>query len=142
MATKIRFSHLDYNVNDLELARSFYDPLMNWLGMTRETATADYVLYGNSSFKLCLVQVEEAYRDQAFHRKRHGLNHLAFSVENRADVDRFYQDFLLPRGIAVLYDGPGQFSDSEEYHAVFFEDPFRLKVEVVYAPTYLSERRS
>ncbi len=138
----IRFSHLDYNVNDLALARKFYGPLMAWLGMTLETESQTYVLYGNSSFKLCLVQVEEAYRDSTFHRKRHGLNHLAFSVDYKEDVDRLYRDFLLPRGIPVLYESPGTFSDSGEYHAVFFEDPFRLKLEVVYAPTYLSKRRS
>ena len=37
----------------------------------------------------------------------------------REDVDRFVEEFLKPRGI---------------YYGAFFEDPDRLKLEVVYVP--------
>jgi catechol 2,3-dioxygenase-like lactoylglutathione lyase family enzyme len=138
---QVQFSHLDYNVSDLQEARTFYDPLMEVLGLACEYAHPDVVLYGNLTFKFCLVQVEERYREAGFHRKRPGLNHIAFSVKAREDVDRLYQEYLLPRGITVLYGGPGQFANNIEYYAVFFEDPYRLKVEVVYAPHYLNTSR-
>ena len=70
-----------------------------------------------------------------FHRKRTGLNHLAFRVPHREDVDRFANDFLAPRGLAPLYETPREFPEYRPgYYAVFFEDPDRLKLEVVHIP--------
>lgn len=135
---QVRFSHLDYNVADLLLAREFYDPLAEEFGWAVEDGGGDHVLYGSDSFKLCLVQVEPEYREAGFHRKRPGLNHLAFSVDSREAVDRFYREYLVPRGIPVLYDGPGTYAADIEYYAVFFEDPYRLKLEIVYAPRYIN----
>ena len=71
-----------------------------------------------------------------FHRKRPGLNHVAFRVDRREDVDRFRAEFLAPRGLGTLYDTPREFPEYRPgYYAVFFEDPDRLKVEVVHIPT-------
>ena len=134
---QVRFSHLDYNVADLRRAREFYDPLAAALGLTVTDGGGNHVLYGNDSFKLCLVQAEPDYLAAGFHRKRPGLNHLAFSVDSREEVDRFYREYLVPRGIPALYEGPGQYAALIEYYAVFFEDPYRLKLEIVYAPRYL-----
>ena len=71
-----------------------------------------------------------------FHRKRAGLNHVAFSVDRREDVDRFQAEFLAPRKLAALYGTPREFPQYRPgYYAVFFEDPDRLKLEIVHIPT-------
>jgi catechol 2,3-dioxygenase-like lactoylglutathione lyase family enzyme len=132
---RVSFSHLDYNVVDLSRAVAFYDPLMHFLGFEKEADHPDWVLYNNGRMKLCLVHCEQRYADPPFHRKRPGLNHIALQVESAEDVDRTAQ-FLRERNIPILYDSPGQFHDTIRYYAVFFEDPFRLKLEVVYSPDY------
>ncbi|HVQ74394.1 MAG TPA: hypothetical protein VMT79_02540 [Candidatus Binatia bacterium] len=69
------------------------------------------------------------------HRKRPGLNHVAFGVSARADVDRFAREFLAPRGLATLYATPREFPEYRPgYYAVFFEDPDRLKLEIAHVP--------
>ncbi|SEN70930.1 VOC family protein [Lihuaxuella thermophila] len=134
---QVSFSHLDYNVADLQKAMSFYDPVMEVLGFVKEAHQPAWCLYNNQRFKLCLVECEDAFKGAGFHRKRPGLNHLAFHVEKKGDVDQLHH-FLLQRKIPILYGGPGQFHDEIEYYAIFFEDPFRLKLEVVYSPRYFS----
>ncbi len=60
---------------------------------------------------------------------------MAFRVPEREHVDRFTLDFLVPRGIATLYGTPHVFPEYRPgYYAVFFEDPDRLKLEVVHIP--------
>lgn len=133
---RVGFSHLDYNVSDLKTALTFYNPLMEFLGFSKEVQSEGWVLYGNGRMKLCLVQCEPDFVDAGFHRKQPGLNHIAFQAEQRGDIDRTAA-FLRERGIPLLYESPGQFHPEIEYYAVFFEDPFRLKLEVVYSPRYL-----
>lgn len=132
----VSFSHLDYNVVDLPRAAAFYDPLMRFLGFEKEADHPDWVLYNNGRMKLCLVQCEQRFADPLFHRKRPGLNHIAFQAESVEVVDRTAW-FLRERNIPILYGSPGQFHDAIRYYAVFFKDPFRLKLEVVYSPEYL-----
>jgi catechol 2,3-dioxygenase-like lactoylglutathione lyase family enzyme len=135
----VRFSHLDYNVPDLAIAREFYDPLFEFLGFVRETEEPGWILYANGDFKICLVQCEERFKGAGFHRKKPGLNHLAFEVDRREEVDRLHR-YLLENNIPVLYGGPGNFHPLINYYAVFFEDPFRLKLEVVFSPEYQRRR--
>jgi len=80
-----------------------------------------------------IFETAAEYRDRPFHRKRTGVNHLAFGVETRDDVDTICRGFLAPRGIPALYDSPREFPEyTAGYYAVFFEDPDRLKLEVVW----------
>lgn len=84
--------------------------------------------------KICICPTEEKYISAGFHRKRTGLNHLAFYASSKEEVDRFHKDVLVKNGIPCLYEnGP---SGDDDYYAVFFEDPDRIKLEVVYAPRY------
>ena len=79
---------------------------------------------------LVLVQTEAEFLADGYHRKRTGLNHLAFHAKDRAQVDWFAQEFV-KRGHPLLY--PDQYpppADSD-YYAVFCEDPDRIKVELV-----------
>ena len=82
-----------------------------------------------------IMQTEEPFRRQPFHRKNSGINHLAFRVENKGTVDMFHHDFLQANDIPTLYDTPKAFPEYHKgYYAVFFEDPDRMKLEVAYVP--------
>lgn len=85
-----------------------------------------------------LVGTAPPHEAASFHRKRPGLNHLAFRVATREDVDRFHEGFLRRWGTPMLYGSPRGFPEyTPGYYAVFFEDPDRLKLEVAHAPELL-----
>ena len=93
----------------------------------------DFEGWENGQFKIFLTKCFEPHTKFGFHRRRVGLNHFAFRAESKVDVDRFYKEFLLPRNVTVLYNGPKEYPEySPEYYAVYFEDPDRLKLEYVY----------
>lgn len=63
---QVRFSHLDYNVADLQKAMAFYDPVMEYLGFVKEVCEPTLCLYNNKRFKLCLVECEDAFKGAGF----------------------------------------------------------------------------
>jgi catechol 2,3-dioxygenase-like lactoylglutathione lyase family enzyme len=80
---------------------------------------------------LCIQVTKPGYETPVYHRKRTGLNHVAFRVGKPEMVDEFVGSFLQPRGMSPLYGGalkPDGYPDN--YYAVYFEDPDRLKSEV------------
>lgn len=78
---------------------------------------------------------DSKYQKSPFHRKAIGVNHIAFRAKSRGDIDVLYRDYLLPRNVTVLYGGPAEHPEYEPgYYAVYFEDPDRIKVEVMYLP--------
>ena len=70
-----------------------------------------------------------------YHRRRVGLNHVAFRADSRKMVDGFHSKYLRPKGIPILYGGPRERPEySKGYYSVYFEDPDRIKLELVYSP--------
>jgi catechol 2,3-dioxygenase-like lactoylglutathione lyase family enzyme len=127
--------HVQLNVADAGVSVPFYRELLGYLEY-RVMVGRDGVLgmsNGTTDFWILAARADRvAVR---LHRKNPGLNHVAFRVGQRADVDRFHDEFLRARGIAALYDGPQDYPEYRPgYYAVFFEDPDRLKLEVVYVP--------
>jgi catechol 2,3-dioxygenase-like lactoylglutathione lyase family enzyme len=95
---------------------------------------------GGKSWKLgdtyiVFVQVEERFKDISYHRCRVGLNHLAFHGKSQRHVDEI-AEHLKSRGVKVLY--PEKHPRAGGNYAVYFEDPDRIKIEVV-APTTIVE---
>jgi len=82
--------------------------------------------------EIWIKETEPKYKGRFFHRKSTGLNHLAFRVETKEEVDLFYREFLKPRNISSLYDSPAHYPYTEKYYAVYFEDPDRIKLEIVH----------
>ncbi len=62
-----------------------------------------------------------------------GLSHIAFYAVSRKEVDKFYEEFLVPQGVRVLYGGPKKYPEySKDYYAVYLEDPDRIKLELMW----------
>jgi len=76
------------------------------------------------------VQTEPQHLGSGYHRKNTGLNHLAFHCSSRQFVDTLTAE-LKQRNIPILYADKHPFAAGDDYYAVFFEDPDRIKVEVV-----------
>ncbi len=129
-------AHVEVNVSNLEVSKEFYSRLLfplKWeLSLDDKTIVG---FKGPDQTHLFLVQTESLFSSVVFHRKNTGLNHLAFRVGSKDQLDSF-STFLKESGIPTLYaDGPKDYSSQynmEEYYAVFFEDPDRVKLEVVF----------
>ena len=80
---------------------------------------------------IVLVQTEPRFLDVPYHRCRVGLNHLAFHARSREHVDNVTAE-LRRRGIGILYQDRHPHAGGDANYAVFFEDPDRIKVELVF----------
>jgi catechol 2,3-dioxygenase-like lactoylglutathione lyase family enzyme len=127
--------HLQLNVRDAATSLPFYRALLGYLGYRVTHDAAGVLGMSNGGTDFWLIATPSDRRRHAPHRKNPGLNHVALRVATRADVDRFHEDFLKARGIPALYGGPRDYPEYRPgYYAVFFEDPDRLKLEVVHIP--------
>lgn len=134
---KSLISHIEINVLDYKKSVQFYDLIFKYIGLERINCTKSFTAYTDGMTKVILCPTDEQYREHGFHRKRPGLNHLAFYASTKSSVDEFYQKILVQNEISTLYKS-GPFGD-ENYYAVFFEDPDRLKLEFVFALNYCSK---
>lgn len=76
------------------------------------------------------VQTKEKFLSEGYHRGHTGLNHLAFQASSKEQVDNLTKK-LQEKGIEILYKKRHPFAGGEQHYAVFFEDPDRIKVELV-----------
>lgn len=118
--------HVDIMVSDLERSGAFWGAFLNELGYHEYARSSSGWSWTNDESTVFLLQAEREHLHPPYHRKRVGLNHLAFAVSSRAKVDALAAS-LHRRGVDLLYGGPRSGRTS---YAVFFEDPDRIKVEV------------
>lgn len=131
---KTKLSHVELNVADYAVSIRFYDLILRPLGWERIVCTSDFTSYCDGQLKIILCPADERHLREGFHRKRIGLNHLAFYAASKREVDSFFESVLKANHISTLYqEGP---TGDEEYYSVLFEDPDRMKIEVVFAPNY------
>lgn len=121
--------HIELYTGDFPRARRFWEFLLGFLGYDHFQAWPEGQSWRKGDFYLVLVQAREEGRG-SFHRCRPGLNHIAFRVDDRDAVDRLTER-LRERGVTILYEDRHPFAGGAEHYAVYFEDPERLKVEVV-----------
>lgn len=129
-------SHIEINVSNLKKSKDFYLLILSQLKWVI-TSDEDNSVGFKSPDKthIFLKQTDKSFISNIFHRKNIGLNHIAFRVESKEEVEEF-SDFLEKNNIPTLYtDGPKDYSKEygmERYYAVFFEDPDKIKLEVVF----------
>ena len=138
---KTSLYHVQLNVGDAARSLPFYRGLFDYFEYRVMLETPDLLGVTNGTTDVWLIEAPRERRAAAFHRKNVGVNHLAFGVGRREDVDLFTAEFMRPRRIAPLYDSPREYPEYREgYYAVFFEDPDRLKLEVAYVPEVTDRR--
>ena len=128
MALTGRFDHMDIYVGDLARSVAFWGPLLELLGFTKAVDRPSAKSWKGAGAEIFFVQTESDFVGQGYHRKRIGLNHLAFAVAGRAELERVL-DHVRSASARLLYDGG--IEETKTQHRLFFEDPDRIKVEVV-----------
>lgn len=122
--------HMEIYVSDLKRSTAFWGWFLSELGYTPFQEWKEGRSWRLGDAYLVFVQARDRYLDVPYHRCRVGLNHLAFHAESRAQVDRL-TDEVRARGLTVLYGDRHPYAGGNDHYALYFEDPDRIKVELV-----------
>lgn len=122
--------HIELYVSDLKASKKFYSKLFSLLNYKIYQEWDKGFSYKQDTFYIVFVQVEEKYQINKYHRKNVGLNHLAFVVNDNQMVDNI-RDVLKANGVKELYEDKYPFAGGKEHCAFYFEDPDRIKLEIV-----------
>lgn len=128
-----KIGHIYLYVSSLNKSYLFYKDLLELLGY-KESLKADWgVSFDKDGTSIWLEQAPEDGKKQKYTRRAPGLNHLAFKLSSKEAVDKFFENFIKQKGIPTLYGTPKAFPDyGDDYYAVFFEDPDKIKLEVAF----------
>ena len=135
-------NHVELNVLDYDDSIAFYDAMFGWLGY-RSFWTLD--IEYRSTYYMARFPAPHSYigiQPAATGEKlRHtdqavGINHVALWARNRAEIDRFHDDFLVPDQVPVVHS-PCEYPEyTPGYYAVFFDDPINgIQWELAWLPT-------
>ncbi|MGK2882459.1 MAG: VOC family protein [Mycobacterium sp.] len=125
-------SHVRLTVTDIARSRSFYDRVFGWPvafevpdGADEETKAQLGFLYGGVIYRVGdgLIGLRPV-ADDAFHEDRVGLDHLAFNVASKAEIDSAaaYLDDL---GVSC-----GPVKDIGLMYILEFRDPDNIALEL------------
>jgi len=122
--------HIEIYVSNLEKSVDFWGWLLEELGYELFQKWESGQSWKIGETYIVFVQTEEKFMDIPYHRCRVGLNHLAFHGSSRQHVDNMTEK-LKEKGVKILYTNKHPFAGGESHYAVYFEDPDRIKVEIV-----------
>lgn len=122
--------HLEFYVSNLRKTIEFWSWLIVELGYKKYQEWDEGISYKLLDTYIVFVQTEKKYMDIKYHRKRTGLNHIAFHLTSQDMVDQFTKK-LKERNVNILYKNSQNLIGNKDYCAIFFEDPDRIKVELV-----------
>ena len=95
-------SHVEINVGNYSKSIKFYDVILKPLGWDRFVCSKTHTVYCDGVMKLILSPTEEKFKSHGFHRKRVGLNHLAFYARSKERVDTYFGSVLKANQIKSL----------------------------------------
>jgi catechol 2,3-dioxygenase-like lactoylglutathione lyase family enzyme len=123
--------HIGLNVPDLTAAVKYYDAIAPLVGLEKYVDHDDECGYGPANRKPgTYLFLYKAAEHGDYSRERSGLQHLAFMVRSRHDVDALHRT-VEQLGSTVL-SVPREFPQySMPYYATFWLDPFGFKLEAV-----------
>ncbi|MGV9774137.1 VOC family protein [Streptosporangium sp. NPDC003464] len=123
--------HIGMNVSDLVRAKAYYDEFLPQVGFESFFAADDEFSYRPADGKPgTYLFFYPAVEDGDYSRHRPGLQHLAFMVKTRQEVDRLHA-WAAGRGATVLH-APREFPQyGPAYYATFWEGPDGVMLEVV-----------
>ena len=100
---KSKLGHVYLYVSDLDRSYAFYSNLLKNLGY-KEMVKADWgFAFINDGLSIWFEQTPKQHLKDGYHRKRIGLNHLAFRIISKLNVDKFCKEFLEKNKVKTLY---------------------------------------
>jgi catechol 2,3-dioxygenase-like lactoylglutathione lyase family enzyme len=129
-----QINHLALTVSDRNSSEPFYDHLLTFLGYQQVERTEVFTMWWAAGIGAILISSANPDTPNPVHdRYAPGLHHLAFTADNREQVDQLHAE-LVARGATIL-DPPAEYPHyAPGYYAVFFADPDGIKLELVHMP--------
>ena len=123
--------HLGINVSDLPRSKAYYDALLPRLDYEPFLAGDDQFAYRPAAGKMgTYVFFYPSLETSEYSRHRTGLQHLAFMVRTRAEVDSIH-NLVQELGSEVI-ETPREFDEYPgPYYATFWYDPDGVMLEAV-----------
>lgn len=123
--------HIGLNVADLAQAQVYYDALLPLLGFERFLAADDQCAYKPAGGKPgTYLFLYPAADPTPYSPDKTGLQHLAFMVRSRGDVDLVHRHVLSVSGEVI--HPPRVFPEyPPPYYATFWLDPVGIMLEAV-----------
>ena len=122
-------AHIYITVNDLALARPFYEKLLGAFGMQCLVDTDElYYCVGARTG----VGVRQGHVEATFDQYHPGLHHLCFRARNRDSIDMLGA-LVEPMGGRLIH-GPQEDDWAPGYYSVLFEDPCGTRLEANHVP--------
>lgn len=125
-----KLHHVELYVHDLEQSKEFWGWLLGELGYGLCQQWNTGISWKHDGTEISLVQTLPDHVEPPYHRQHTGLNHLAFYGGSKERVDELRAK-LIKRQVQLLYDDKYPHAGGINHYAIFFEDPNRIKVEVV-----------
>lgn len=122
--------HIELYVSDLERTREYWTWLLDELGYESFQNWEHGFSLKHGDTYIVFVQVDKEHSEAGYHRKRVGLNHLAFHASSKKQVDSLAAQIKV-RGDRLLYEDQYPYAGGPGYYALYAEDPDRIKVEIV-----------
>lgn len=122
--------HLELYVSDLNKSTEFWGWLLEELGYKSYEKWDSGQSWKLGETYIVFVQAEQRFLDIPYHRSRVGLNHLAFQADSHEQVDDITNK-LKNNENTILYSNQHPYAGGHNHYAVYFEDPDRIKVEIV-----------
>ncbi|MBT3584888.1 MAG: methyltransferase domain-containing protein [Halobacteriovoraceae bacterium] len=136
-ATVIGLDHIYFSVRDLKCSEEFYDRIMPVLGFKKSSKPIDgdeHIHYFCRHYGISLRSANNGTPD--FDAYAPGLHHFCFRVDSKEDLQEIY---LKLKENKIELAGPKLFKEyAEDYHAIFFNDPNGIRLEVT---NYREQRR-
>ena len=89
---KATIGHIGINLSNSKESFQFWKDLLHYLDFKIVEDGSTHFHANDGSSYLCVNVAEKNYTSDGFHRKRTGLNHLAFRVSSQKLVDQFVAD--------------------------------------------------
>jgi glyoxylase I family protein len=133
-------SHISLTVSDLDRSTEFYDKVFKFIGFKRvevpessqQAMKTRLKAWVGPGYSISIRPSKGEFAHKLHDRNAPGFNHLAFSAEDRSDVEKMYE--LLKEIGATVLNAPAEYPYSPGYFAVYFGDPDGLKFEFACAP--------
>ncbi|MFE5283784.1 VOC family protein [Nocardia sp. NPDC056611] len=122
--------HLGVNVTDLAAARQYYDQLMPLIGYDKLLADDTQFAYWPAGGKVGTYLFFYPAPEPGYSPERAGLQHLAFMVPTRADVDRVH-DWASGRGDEIIHTPQSFPQYPPPYYATFWRGYDGVMLEAV-----------
>ena len=124
--------HIEIYVSNLKKSTVFWQTFLLSLGYSKYQEWPEGISWKLEFTYIVFVQTKQKYLDIPYHRCRTGLNHLAFHAISKEQFDEIAK-LLTYKGITLLYGDKYRNNADPGIYAIYFEDPDRIKIELVYS---------